>query len=298
MENNNNNNQLKYFTDNLPAKPYCSNDLAYGLQIRPAKTAMTAKYIQHNKPTQSAWLVFDCDYPGALEDAEFNNLPAPNIVVINRENGHSHLMYSLETPVYTCSNARLKPLRYLAAIDYSLTKALKADTGYVGKICKNPLHEDWLTCLIRAKSWSMGEFAEYLTLPTKLPKKALEEGYGRNCTMFELLRKWAYIELVKYTNHDKFLKACYNQAASFNIFPHPLSEPEIRGIAKSVGQWTWKYFDAQFSNKKFSSLQSYRGKLGGIASGESRFEGSLTQSKPWKLEGISRSLWYERNKAA
>jgi len=137
--------QLELFASNLPTKPYCSDDLEFGLLIRQAKNAIQKRYIQHNKPTSVHWLAFDCDYAGALEEASSNLLPAPNIAVLNRQNGHSHLLYGLEVPVHRTAVARAKPLQFLAKVEYALREGLRADLGYSGLIVKNPHHSHWLT---------------------------------------------------------------------------------------------------------------------------------------------------------
>ncbi len=297
MENINNNNQLENFKNNLPTRALCTDNLQYGLKVRSAEEASTKRYIQHNDKISNRWIVFDCDYPNALEQADFNNLPIPNIAVINRANGHSHLLYELESPVYTCDNARRKPLAYAANIEHTLTKALKADPCYVGLICKNPLNRYWLTYQVRSENYTLNEFGEYFDIETK-PKQGISEisRLGRNCTIFDLLRHWAYTNFVHYTTQDAFFNACFQQASSFNQFINPLSLNEIKAIAKSVAKWVWRNFDLDISNKKFSSLQAYRGKLGGLKGG--RPKSTTKNGKPWELEGISRSLWYERNKAA
>jgi hypothetical protein len=41
---------LEQFTGNLPNKPYCTDDLHLGLQIRPKHLALLKRYIQPNHP--------------------------------------------------------------------------------------------------------------------------------------------------------------------------------------------------------------------------------------------------------
>ncbi|MCK9188982.1 hypothetical protein [Acidithiobacillus sp.] len=41
---------LSCFAEHLPRKPYCTDDLIAGLQIRPLKTALQRAYIQPNGP--------------------------------------------------------------------------------------------------------------------------------------------------------------------------------------------------------------------------------------------------------
>lgn len=41
---------VENFYAKLPHKPYCSDDLGYGVIIRPKKTAILKQYIQYNPP--------------------------------------------------------------------------------------------------------------------------------------------------------------------------------------------------------------------------------------------------------
>ena len=134
--------QLELFAENLPHKPYCTDEKGW-LQVRKKATAIGKKYIQHNQPSLCHWLVYDCDYAGALEHVGDNQLPAPNIIATNPQNGNSHLFYRLADPVCTSELAHRKPLALLAKIDYVLCEKLEADTGYQGFISKNVLHKHW-----------------------------------------------------------------------------------------------------------------------------------------------------------
>lgn len=251
--------QLDLFQENLPAKPYCSDDLNNGLIIRASATAITKKYLQHNKPTTVKWLAFDCDFPNAIEVANERELPRPNIAVINKHNGHSHLLYGLDVGVHRTHIARAKPLAYLAKIEHSLRDALTADQGYAGLIVKNPMHEHWLTYELRPDCYDMGELAEYLTLPAKLPAKP--QGLGRNCTLFEVLRRWAYREVLAYrlgSNFEGFKDAVLVQAMAFNNFESPLPRSEVLSTAKSIAKWTWNTYTGRMPDAEFSELQGYR----------------------------------------
>ena len=103
----------------LPKKPYCSDDKTARL-IRTQRLALMEPYIQINQPTMCAWLIFDIDKSFNGEYAwETNGLPIPNYVAFSRDSRRYHLGYAI-TPVCTSESARLKPLRYLAAIQLSL----------------------------------------------------------------------------------------------------------------------------------------------------------------------------------
>jgi DNA-directed RNA polymerase specialized sigma24 family protein len=246
--------QLDLFQARLPARPYCSDDLAYGLQIRQAQSAIKRKHIQHNKPTSVHWLVFDCDYAGAIEEADSNLLPAPNLAIVNPHNGHSHLLYGLEVSVHRTQVARAKPLRFLAKVEYSLKTALKADIGYTSFICKNPLSPAWRTYELRSKSYDLVELADYLDLPTRLPKRANLDGLGRNCSLFELLRQWAYANVLNYRlkgSYDYFKEAVLKQAQAYNVFPVPLPQSEVGSTARSVAKWTWNNYTSRWPDDEW-----------------------------------------------
>ena len=261
------------FEDRLSNKPYCSDNLEYGLQIRNKQIALNKKYIQANTPFNLSWLCFDIDYPCVLETTfKEKVLPTPNIVVVNPNNYHSHLLYGIKQQVHLTDNASIDPIRYAHAIQYSLREELKADNGYTGLIIKNPHNDYWNTTELNEDLWSLGELAEYLTLPNKIPKKESLIGLGRNCTLFELGRKYAYSEVLKQKitgNKNIFYNAVLDFIEQQNQdFPDPLLFNEYKAIAKSITNWTWKYYGdkttkqwAMYVKKTHSvELQSWRGK--------------------------------------
>ena len=141
--------QADEFVERLPLRPYCTDDPAQGLHIRPQATALAFRHIQHNPPPHVSCIVFDVDRKPyeqrreGYQEWRERGLPAPHWIAINPENGNYHLGYLLAAPVARTNAARLKPLRYLAAIEHVLAKKLGADMGYVGLITKNPVHSDW-----------------------------------------------------------------------------------------------------------------------------------------------------------
>ena len=115
-------------------------------------------------------------------------------------------------------------------------------------------------------------------------------------------------------------------------FKEPLQHIEYKAIAKSISNWTWKYYGNKTTQQWFNyvkrthsiELQSWRGKqntseqqaikgkigglantkesqsikgkIGAIKSAAVRFEGSNEQLKPWKDLGISRAWYYKQKK--
>ncbi len=284
--------QLSLFAERLPARPYCTDELTFGLRIRPKSAAAQCRYVQPNNPNQTSWLVFDVDHGDAALRWSDVNLPAPSLIVVNRENGHAHLLYAIETPVFG-SPEHQKPMRLLAAIYHAYLVKLDADCGYSGLISKNPLHSHWHVIARSDAVYSLGDLAEWVDLAKykKLPKEAAESGLGRNCTMFDRLRKWAYQELRLYREvgdskvWDRYV---YAQATKMNDFPSPLPISEVRAIAKSTARWCWKHFDLAASDARFSKLQAHRGRKGG------RPKTTTADGKPWEADGVSRATWYRR----
>lgn len=258
--------QLELYKEALPAKPYASDNLAYGLRICYKQKAILKKYLQHNPPAKIHWLVFDCDKAGAFEVASMQYpCPAPSFEVLNPDNGHSHLFYGLTVPVVRTDLGRAKPLEYLASVEYALRDLLGADVGYSGLISKNPLHPAWKVIEHQSALWSLGELAEYLTLPTKLPKEAQSVGLGRNCSLFNSVRRWAYRQVLTYKlagNQDEFGAAVLRMCESFNSFPQPLPYSEVKATAKSITKWVWKRYTGRLTDEQFGQVQSERAQKG------------------------------------
>ena len=56
------------FGELIPARPYCTDELRDGLQIRQRKQAISCRHIQVNGPRVVSWLLFDVDRPDARFD--------------------------------------------------------------------------------------------------------------------------------------------------------------------------------------------------------------------------------------
>ena len=273
--------QLQLFSSRLPAKPYYTDDLFCGLNIAKAEIARKAKYIQHNGPTHLYWMAFDIDRPGASIDWHDRGAPAPNLTVKNQANGHAHALYALDTPIRTAPDGRVAPLRYAAAVENALCGLLDADRGYAGLIVKNPLHKHWQVHEWNDRAYELGELADYLDLSTPAKRKTIVEDYGlgRNCTLFEELRKWAYrAQRQGWPDYRQWLDACLVRAQMINLqFTSPLPLSEIRATATSVAKWTSKRmgegdFEYYVASTHTSEVQAYRGKLKGKATREQGIE--------------------------
>ena len=292
---------LTLFNDRLPHKPYFSDDLHFGVRIAGKERAILAKYIQFNQPHAMFWLGFDVDRTGAAIDWSDRNAPAPTLTITNPENGHAHLLYALETPVRTAPDGKMKPLRYAAAVENALRKKLEADAGYSGLICKNPNHGHWKIAVWQPELYTLDWLADSLDLNAANDKEIVSDyGLGRNCTLFDKTRKWAYRAIRQgWPEFEQWLKACYERASAYNLqFSAPLDEKEIHGIAKSIAKWTFiNLTESSFNDFVRVTHTSDVQTLRGIASGKSRRAGSLEEKSPWISMGISRrKYFYDKKK--
>ncbi|MFY2365656.1 replication initiation protein, partial [Klebsiella pneumoniae] len=70
---------------------------------------------------------------------------------------------------------------------------LAPDMANSGLICKNPLHQHWLVQVWERRLYDLASLSDYLDLSSYNGRKSLPEyGVGRNCTLFEKKRLWAY----------------------------------------------------------------------------------------------------------
>ena len=264
---------LEQTISKYPAKPYCSDNLSLGIQIRPKAQALLKKYIQPNHPYYTHFFVFDLDYPTAYVDLfyEMIGVPTPNLVVENPENGHAHFLFKLETPVFLSGNASPKPIRYLNAVYGELREIFGADKAYTGLMSKNPLHEHWRTQELQVEPYSLAGLAQHLELKPEIIKQAKvsdDEAFyeGRNHRLFTELKQWAYVAVRDFRGktYQQWLQSCLDYSMQLNsVLVHPLGYGEIKQIAKSVSKFCWK--NDAYCYAMFIDRQTMKAKVGGTA---------------------------------
>lgn len=287
---------LVNFYENLPHKPYCSDDLGYGVIIRPKKTAIQKPYIQHNPPCLVTSLVFDIDHSDAYFAWSDANLPTPTWIAKNRQNNHAHVGYMLATPVCTTHRARQNVIEYLAKIEQAYSLALGADRGYTGLITKNPCHGAWENHIFGVEPYELNYLADFVELQELKTDLKEVSGLGRNCTMFDTVRKWAYKAIREHrgSTFDVWLGEVLKMAINANgAFIEPLPYSEVKATAKSIARYCWKKDGYHY--QEFIDRQSRKGALGGKKSKRGCKNDSERTLKPWEALGISRA-WYYRQK--
>ena len=232
-----------------PYLPRCSDDKT-ATRVRPREYAIRSPYMQVNRPGFVSWLIFDLDHNKAMiwEDA---GLPAPNLIVRNRQSGHSHLYYAI-SPVCTTEAARSKPIAYMKAIYEAFAARLNADTDFhSGPVAKTPGHPWWLTHELHAHVYELGALADYVDLAVSNPwgkgPQLDEVSHSRHCILFEHLRHYAYSivnrerERGSFATFTRLLEAYAHNRNSFQKlgFLIDLAQSSLKSTVKSVARWTW-----------------------------------------------------------
>ena len=262
--------RLNFYQD-LPKKPYCSYGKGTETYIRSKKHAIQYPLIQVNHVHTVQYLIFDIDAPDAYLHFFDANLPTPTWIAKNKKNGHCHVCYELKIPVCKTAHARLKPLRYLASIEYTYAKKLSADLRYTGLLTKNPVDRDWQVFLLNPTPFELDELADYVDLETK-PKPTEEErkevsGLGRNCMLFDTVRFWAYKAIREHLGSglDSWYQEVLERSKIANgAFLEPLPYSEVKATAKSIAKWVWRNHNSAEFQQAFSEKQAKRGKKGAL----------------------------------
>lgn len=301
--------QLDLFQSRVPHRPYCTDELGAGVRIRDKATALAKRYIQVNPPATVGYLVFDIDREDGASSWEDRNLPAPSWAAINPANGHAHLAYAIQTPVARTDAARLKPLKFLAAIEGAMTAQLGADPGYAGFLTKNPLNPSWRVFSHDAAIYELHQLAEYVDLKAK-PLKREVTGLGRNDNLFHTLRHRAYREVNGFREggcRETWARFILETARRLNSYAQPLPDSEVKATAKSVSNWVWRYFGQGAAVERFIDRQKARQKRSAIArkgtssaaivravEGLQRAGQRVTVSAVARIAGVSRNTVYKR----
>ena len=292
-----NNAQLTDFFTNLAHKPYCADELLYGLKIRPKKTAINMQYIQGNQPCVLHYFFFDIDRSDAVMAWHDENLPMPYWTAQTQKNGHAHLCYKLEIPLCTSEFGSQKAIAYASKVQAGLANKLGADVGYSHLITKNPFHKDWRVTFWTEQAYTLDYLADFVELPKKLSKEQEVLGLGRNCIMFDTVRKWAYkaIRAHRGSTFDVWLGEVLKQCKNVNnAFLEPLLYSEVKATAKSIARYCWKKDGYHY--QEFIDRQSKKGAIGGKISKRKPVPTSEATTKPWLALGISQSTYYRRKK--
>jgi len=278
------------YLQTLPQRPYCTNSLGRRFRILDAPRAVEFANIQHNSPLVWRWMIFDIDGEDSYTRAENRGCPPPNFIALNRENGHGHAGYLLESPVTAFESSSSKANKFYEDVERGMTHRLGADRAYPGFLSKSPLCQRWETDWQAVNPYRLDTLNDYLDKTDKRKPLVREmSAVGRNATLFDALSGWAYKNWYKTTKEGKsqaeFETMIREVAEGVNAtFPMPLCAAEIKGVCRSVAKWVCQ----KFSVERFSEIQRHRALI--------RWANllTLTASKPWEAEGVCRRTWERR----
>src|SRR5690554_8052484 len=131
-------------------------------------------------------------------------------------------------------------------------------SAYGHFLTKTPYHDKWRTIKGIVVPYDLDELRKPLNedLPLRLVRSEAV-GEGRNVTMFDGLRSWAYRERLKHNQYDTWLSACLKYAEALNLFVCPLPYSEVKSTATSVAKWTWRNINIE----EFKRIQRNRRQL-------------------------------------
>lgn len=253
---------LTDFNNSLAQRVKQTDCFGDGVWLNSKDVALTHKYIQFND-LFIKFMVFDLDRENSAMDWELVGLPSPNIVVQNKLNGRCHYIYALEAPICNTVNARRKPIVYFERIQQAYVEKLGQDRHYVNVFTKNPNCDFWRTFVFNVPAYSLDYLADFVDLSnTKIRYQYRDEFVeGRNCDLFNQIKRIGYREVLKFKKSGKDLSEFNHYLLSYleQLNQHqqpPLAYRELKGIAKSSARWIWE----RFTEKRFQEIQSNRAK--------------------------------------
>ncbi|WP_432498355.1 replication initiation protein [Kineococcus auxinigenes] len=252
-----------------PRRPLATDDLTRGCWRQSRDDALARRYLEHSPKALLSMLVIDVDHDDTVLRALTKPMthPMPSWIA-ESSTGRGHVGWVLKTPVVRTDAARLEPMRYAAKVEEGLRRSLDGDVGYAGLLTKNPVHDDWVTTWGTGHLYELDELAKGLgeLMPRTLPRRAVDSsGFGRNVTLFNRLRLWAYRARRRYDDRLEWEEVVAAFAANVNPeFAVPLPAQEVAQTAQSVARWVWR---RSFDDAGFRAVQAQRGSNGGKKGG-------------------------------
>ncbi len=197
----------------------------------------------------------------------------PNIIIYNPAHPQRHqAFWMLRDPVYCQPQVRAsKPYKYLKAIESAFDAKYGCDPHFARHIHRNPFYwaadVDWR----HDHTHTLSELADVVELgKTRVRAGSRQIGaVGRNVTLFNELRHWAYKNALEARTEmifDDWHKMVMTRALNLNRFEQPLELNEVISTAKSIAEFC--YYRYQPNGKiiitdEFRALQARLGSIGG-----------------------------------
>lgn len=226
-----------------------TNDFNHGVYPTRIENAPKYKYIQVNPRNSINFIVLDADYNFLLVHGDGTDMVCPpNMVVADKRTGRAHLWYLLRTPVHANRDENgdirpkdLKAYAYYQDVRDSLIHEWKSDAQYNGLMAKNPMSNEWLVIVNSTRPYELGDLlCELPSLPMDEVRASEAVAMSRNCTLFDVTRKYAYKIVSKAENKAAFMDKVTEYIEQLNTgLENPLGARELVAIVKSIVNWTW-----------------------------------------------------------
>ena len=220
------------------------------------------KRIHYNTKKWKNYLIIDIDNENLYKYRE-NGLPEPNFILKNKGKKGGHLFYVLDRGVYFKNEYYLNKWQILQKAFTEAAGGDEQNKGYVGKFVNSKHFEyielneyaydiNYLSSKIinfssNNQAYSPKKHNPYI-IPTKIKKKPIKafktshlvQIGERNDTLFEKVRKYAYIQVLK-TDENTFKENIFNYALQLNNkFLTALQESEVRATSRSIIKYCLK----------------------------------------------------------
>jgi hypothetical protein len=247
---------LEAFRERLPRYPYATDDPRQGMRPRKKERALEHVYIQVGRYPHAIFrIVLDLDEP-TWWDA-MDRIP-PTLTIPNpRAPWKAHIVYELDPPIWLASpkahEGQGNPFALVREVDALLRAYFGADPAYNGLLGRNPVAHPYL--IGGGKLWDLPSLLEELRelTPRRRALAYLDTAtYGRNCTLFDHVRAFAYGVVAMYrgkpNGFELFRQAVAYEAHRLNreLFRDhpqgPLPPNEVGWVVKSVAKWTFYHY--------------------------------------------------------
>lgn len=227
----------------------------YAAGQRPVSEAIQFPMVAINHGYVQA-IIVDVDRAGAVLDVldrcDELNLPPPNICVENAANGHAHCLWLLADPIWVGEQRGNGWVP--SVVDYwrktveALRAALGGDPAFKQHgLVKYPFHKMHRARVIHDRLAKLQDIAGRLDLSeVRVEVDPAQRGsLWRNEDLFRRVANWSYPRRHEFVDREAWRMAVLASAEEFNeefaaSIKGPLDQVEVRNIAKSVADWTWR----------------------------------------------------------
>ncbi len=259
----------------MSGRMFAADDYSKGCFPYWRPDALAKRHVQFNRKHNVSVLIFDVDRCDAGLAWERHGLPPPTWIATNRDNGHAHLAYVLDTPVLRTYEKSRKPVWLLEVVTKAMTAALDADRSYQHFLTKNPLHPDWSVVAIN-KTYSLPELCDwipdrFLHAASSQPGFSIAGDASLEDSSFPrafqicrnlMYRNWRRVaQEMRATGRSGTLEDLTMEAlADPSTGELRLKKEHARQVIQRVSQWAEAKYDEKVADYLLRERQSRRGK--------------------------------------